>query len=283
MMALRLARIFTGRPRILKFAGHFHGWNDFLIPGADAPHDAAVPGIPAEVARDTVIIPPNDLDAVERTLRDDPQIGCVILEPTGGHWGQVPVRGPFLKGLREITTRHDRLLIFDEVITGFRVSPGGAQGHYGIKPDLTTMAKILAGGLPGGCVGGRADILATPGVSSGQAEDASSRHVQRQSAVGVRRHRHAANRRRRRAEPSRQCHRAATPPAAQRPVRRARGCLGRLRRVLRLPAAARLPGTAADERRLHPVWRSAGQTRRCRQPRSDCTPSARGCCCTASI
>ena len=118
-----------------------------------------VPGIPDEVRQYTVIIPPNDLDAVERTLRDDPQIGCVILEPTGGHWGQVPVRGPFLKGLREITTRHDRLLIFDEVITGFRVSPGGAQGHYGIKPDLTTMAKILAGGLPGGCVAGRADIL----------------------------------------------------------------------------------------------------------------------------
>jgi glutamate-1-semialdehyde 2,1-aminomutase len=160
MMALRLVRIFTGRPRVLKFAGHFHGWNDFLIPGADAPHAEAVPGIPAEVARDTVIIPPNDLDAVERTLRDDAQIGCVILEPTGGHWGQVPVRGPFLKGLREVTERHNRLLIFDEVITGFRVSPGGAQGHYGIKPDLTTMAKILAGGLPGGCVGGRADILA---------------------------------------------------------------------------------------------------------------------------
>jgi glutamate-1-semialdehyde 2,1-aminomutase len=159
MMALRLVRICTGRPRVLKFAGHFHGWNDFLIPGADSPHAAAVPGIPAEVAHNTVIIPPNDLAAVERTLRDDPQIGCVILEPTGGHFGQVPVRGPFLKELREITARLDRVLIFDEVITGFRVSPGGAQGHYGIKPDLTTMAKILAGGLPGGCVAGRADIL----------------------------------------------------------------------------------------------------------------------------
>ena len=159
MMALRLARIFTGRPRVLKFSGHFHGWNDFLFPGAEAPHDGAVPGIPAEVASHTVIIPPNDLDAVERTLRDDPLIGCVILEPTGGHWGQVPVRGPFLKGLREVTARHGRLLIFDEVISGFRVSPGGAQGHYGIKPDLTTMAKILAGGLPGGCVAGRADVL----------------------------------------------------------------------------------------------------------------------------
>jgi glutamate-1-semialdehyde 2,1-aminomutase len=159
LMALRLARIFTGRPRVLKFAGHFHGWHDFVIPGADAPHDAAVPGVPAEVASSTVIVPPNDLDAVEQKLRGDSQIGCVILEPTGGHWGQVPMRGPFLKGLREITARHNRLLIFDEVITGFRVAPGGAQGHYGIKPDLTTMAKILAGGLPGGCVGGRADIL----------------------------------------------------------------------------------------------------------------------------
>jgi glutamate-1-semialdehyde 2,1-aminomutase len=159
MMALRLARIFTGRPRVLKFAGHFHGWNDFLYPGADFPANAPVPGILAEVAQHTVIVPPNDLDAVERTLRDDPQIGCVILEPTGGHWSQVPIRGPFLKGLHEITTRHNRLLIFDEVITGFRVSPGGAQGHYGIKPDLTTLAKILAGGLPGGCVAGRADIL----------------------------------------------------------------------------------------------------------------------------
>ncbi len=159
MMALRLARIFTGKPRVLKFSGHFHGWHDFLYPGADYPANAPVPGVLAEVAQNTVIVPPNDLDAVERTLRDDSQIGCVILEPTGGHWSQVPVRGPFLKGLREITSRLNRLLIFDEVITGFRVSPGGAQGHYGIKPDLTTLAKILAGGLPGGCVAGRADIL----------------------------------------------------------------------------------------------------------------------------
>jgi glutamate-1-semialdehyde 2,1-aminomutase len=160
MMALRLARIFTGRPRVLKFAGHFHGWNDFLYPGADAPHDDAVPGIPKEIAQYTVIVPPNDLNRVEETLRDDPSIGCVILEPTGGHWSQVPLRGPFLHGLRDITTRHNRLLIFDEVITGFRVSPGGAQGHYDIKPDLTTLAKILAGGLPGGAVAGRADVLA---------------------------------------------------------------------------------------------------------------------------
>jgi glutamate-1-semialdehyde 2,1-aminomutase len=84
----------------------------------------------------------------------------VILEATGGHFGGVPIRGAFLRALREITRRHDRLLIFDEVISGFRVHPGGAQGHYGVTPDLTTLAKILAGGLPGGCVAGRADVMA---------------------------------------------------------------------------------------------------------------------------
>jgi glutamate-1-semialdehyde 2,1-aminomutase len=161
LMALRLARIFTGRPKVLKFTGHFHGWHDFVIPAADAPYDgAAQPGVPAEVAALTVVAPPNDLDAVDFALKADPQIGCVILEPTGGHWGTVPIRGPFLHALREITARHGRLLIFDEVITGFRVAPGGAQEHYGIRPDLTTLAKILAGGLPGGCVAGRADVLA---------------------------------------------------------------------------------------------------------------------------
>src|SRR6266852_2054949 len=161
LMALRLARIFSGKPKVLKFAGHFHGWHDFLIPGADLPADCLpVPGIPPETAANTVIIAPNDPDAVERTLAGDSQIGCMILEPTGGHFGAVPVHGDFLKALREITTRLGRLLIFDEVITGFRVHPGGAQGHHGVTPDLTTLAKILAGGLPGGCLAGRADILA---------------------------------------------------------------------------------------------------------------------------
>jgi glutamate-1-semialdehyde 2,1-aminomutase len=161
LMALRLARIVTSRPRVLKFAGHFHGWHDFLFPGADSSTAGQpVPGIPSEVAAQTVIVPPNDPNAVERALRDDPGIGCVTLEPTGGHFGAVPIRGPFLRDLRELTTRHDRLLIFDEVITGFRVAPGGAQEHYGVVPDLTTLAKVLAGGLPGGCVAGRADLLA---------------------------------------------------------------------------------------------------------------------------
>jgi glutamate-1-semialdehyde 2,1-aminomutase len=161
LMALRLARIVTGAPRVLKFAGHFHGWHDFLFPGADvATAGQPVPGIPAEVAAQTVVVPPNDPDAVERALQAAPDIGCVILEPTGGHCGAVPVRGPFLRALREVTARLGRLLIFDEVITGFRVAPGGAQEHYDVRPDLTTLAKVLAGGLPGGCVAGRADVLA---------------------------------------------------------------------------------------------------------------------------
>jgi glutamate-1-semialdehyde 2,1-aminomutase len=160
LMALRLARLATGRPRVLKFAGHFHGWHDFVAPGADAPHADPVPGVPAEVARDTIVVPPNDPEAVDRALRGDPQIGGIILEPTGGHFGQVPVGGPFLRALREMTERHGRLLIFDEVITGFRVAPGGAQEHFGVTPDLTALAKVLAGGLPGGAVAGRADVLA---------------------------------------------------------------------------------------------------------------------------
>jgi glutamate-1-semialdehyde 2,1-aminomutase len=161
LMALRLARMYTERNRVLKFAGHFHGWHDFLLPGADAPFDDPdLPGIPGEVAANTVIVPPNDLVAVERAFKNDPEIGCVILEPTGGHFGAVPIRGAFLKALRELTIQYNRLLIFDEVISGFRIHPGGAQGYYGVLPDLTTLAKILAGGLPGGCLVGRGDIMA---------------------------------------------------------------------------------------------------------------------------
>lgn len=161
LMALRLCRLYTGRPKVLKFLGHFHGWHDYVAPAADPPYDApAVPGVPDGVAANCVAIPPNDLARVEAALAADDQIGAVILEPTGGHWGAVPIRGDFLRGLRDICTRRGRVLIFDEVITGFRVAPGGAQEFYGVTPDLTSLAKILAGGLPGGCLAGRADILA---------------------------------------------------------------------------------------------------------------------------
>jgi glutamate-1-semialdehyde 2,1-aminomutase len=161
LMALRLSRLHTGRPKFLKVRGHFHGWHDYVTVGSDPPYDApGVPGVPESVSASCVAVVPNDLNRVEEALKGDPQIGAVILEPTGGHWGAVPIRGAFLRGLRELCTRYDRVLIFDEVITGFRVAPGGAQEHYGVTPDLTSLAKILAGGLPGGCLAGRADILA---------------------------------------------------------------------------------------------------------------------------
>jgi glutamate-1-semialdehyde 2,1-aminomutase len=161
LMALRLCRLYTGKPKFLKFQGHFHGWHDYVTVSSDPPYDApGVPGVPEGVSDVCVAVPPNDLNRVEDALKKDDQIGAVILEPTGGHWGAVPIRGEFLQGLREITTRLQRILIFDEVITGFRVSPGGAQQYYGVMPDLTALAKILAGGLPGGCLAGRAEILA---------------------------------------------------------------------------------------------------------------------------
>ena len=161
MMALRLSRLATGQPKFLKFQGHFHGWHDYVTVSSDPPYEAiSVPGVPDGVAHYCVAIPPNDLNLLEETLKSDHQIGAIILEPTGGHWGAVPMRGEFLKGVREICTKLDRVLIFDEVITGFRVSPGGAQAFYGVTPDMTALAKILAGGLPGGCLAGRADLMA---------------------------------------------------------------------------------------------------------------------------
>jgi glutamate-1-semialdehyde 2,1-aminomutase len=161
LMAFRLARLFTGKSRIVKLAGHFHGWHDAATPAAAPPYDQpTVPGVPAGVAAHTLVIPPNDLAALETLLTPDHDIAAVILEPTGGHWGAVPIRSAYLHGLRELTARHGVLLIFDEVITGFRVAPGGAQAFFGVRPDLTTLAKVLAGGLPGGALVGRAEVLA---------------------------------------------------------------------------------------------------------------------------
>lgn len=161
MMALRISRIISGKQRVLKFAGHFHGWHDMLIPAADPPYNTGsypTPGVTDNVQDDLVVVPPNDLAATERAI-DEFDPACVIVEATGGHWGIVPMRGEFLRGLRELTRRKGVILIFDEVITGFRVAPGGSQEYYDIDPDMTTMAKILAGGLPGGCLGGRAELM----------------------------------------------------------------------------------------------------------------------------
>ena len=159
LMAIRLARMYTGKNKFLKFAGHFHGWHDSVILGVYPPFETPVPGIPESIIDTTVICPPNDIGAVEKYLKSDSDIACIILEPTGGAFGTIPTNGEFLRQLRQITQDYGVVLIFDEVISGFRVSPGGAQGYYNITPDLTTLAKILAGGLPGGAVAGREDLL----------------------------------------------------------------------------------------------------------------------------
>ena len=159
-MAVRLARAFTGRQAILRFKGHFHGWHDQMTSGYTNHYDgSATPGVLTDVARQSVLVAPGDLAGVEAALASNPDIAAVIIEPTGSSFGQVPVTPEFLHGLRRLTTLHGALLIFDEVVTGFRVSPGGAQVAFGIRPDLSSFAKIVAGGLPGAAVIGRKEIL----------------------------------------------------------------------------------------------------------------------------
>ncbi len=160
LMALRVARIVSGKTKILKFAGNFHGWHDGLVPASSPEHGGgySVPGVPDGVFNDLVIVPPNDLEATARAI-DEHDPACVILEGNGSRWGVVPVREEFLRGLRKLTEEKHVIFILDEVITGFRVHPGGFQGRCGVTPDMTTLAKVLAGGLPGGCLAGRADLL----------------------------------------------------------------------------------------------------------------------------
>ena len=156
LMAMRLARAYTGRNKVIKLQDHFHGWHDYAMAGSDRP----APGIPAESWGSMVIVPAGDLNAVEQAMARDSDIAAIILEPTGAHYGQLPFDVPtYLAGLRALCDQHGVVLIFDEVVTGFRASSGGAQVRYGITPDLTSMAKIVAGALPGGAVGGKADIV----------------------------------------------------------------------------------------------------------------------------
>ena len=160
LLALRLARGFSGRNRFLRFEGHFHGWHDDVVHGFNPPFDAdGSLGIPPGVRDHSVSIPDGDLQQVADILAHRDDLAAVILEATGASWGRVPLEVEFMQGLRELTRRHDVLLIFDEVISGFRFSPGGAQGLYGIEPDLSCFAKVVAGGTPGGAVAGRADIM----------------------------------------------------------------------------------------------------------------------------
>ena len=161
MMAIRLARAYTGREKVLRLRDHFHGWNDSVTgqPAAEQTVPSS-PGLPHGILAASIVIPQNDIDVLERTVREDGgAIAAMMLETTGANWGADPIDRAYVERARELTSQHGIVLIFDEVITGFRVSPGGAQLAYGITPDMTTMAKIIVGGLPGGCVAGREEII----------------------------------------------------------------------------------------------------------------------------
>ena len=161
LLAIRLARAFTEKPKIVRFAGHFHGWHDQVAFARHVAlrrlgarrHPARRGGRAPWFARRTT------WRRFAKLLDEHDDVAAVILEPTGATFGLVPLAEGFLAKVRELTARKNVLLIFDEVITGFRVSPGGAQQHYGVTPDLATFAKIIAGGFPGGAVAGRKDVM----------------------------------------------------------------------------------------------------------------------------
>jgi len=164
MSAIRLARGFTGRTKIIKFEGCYHGHADFLLvkagSGALTFGNPTSAGVPAEVAAQTLVLDYNDLSGVERTFEKiGSEIAAVIVEPVAGNMNLVQPAAGFLEGLRELCSKHGAVLIFDEVMTGFRVGPTGAQGLYGIVPDLTTLGKVIGGGMPVGAFGGRRDIM----------------------------------------------------------------------------------------------------------------------------
>ena len=164
MSAIRLARGFTGRDSIIKFEGCYHGHSDSLLVKAGSgaltqgvPNSA---GVPAAFAKHTLTLPFNDIDAVAEMLgKVGSDVACIIVEPVAGNMNCVPPAPGFLQGLRSLCDQHGVVLIFDEVMTGFRVALGGAQAHYGVTPDLSTFGKIIGGGMPVGCFGGKRAIM----------------------------------------------------------------------------------------------------------------------------
>jgi len=164
MSAIRLARGYTGRDKIIKFNGCYHGHGDsFLIKAGSGQATLGLPdspGVPAELARLTISLPYNDKEAIKEVFAEEgDEIAAVILEPVAANMGVVPPADGYLEVLREITEEHGSLLIFDEVITGFRLAPGGAQEYYGVEADLTCLGKIIGGGLPVGAYGGKKEIM----------------------------------------------------------------------------------------------------------------------------
>ena len=165
MSAIRAARGFTRRDDVIKFAGCYHGHSDGMLvkagSGALTHGEPDSAGVPADVAQHTLVAEYNDLASVEAIFAAHPDsVAAVIVEPVAANNGVIPPAPGFLSGLRELTTRHGALLIFDEVITGFRLALGGAQAYYGVTPDLSTLGKIVGGGLPAAVYGGRADVMA---------------------------------------------------------------------------------------------------------------------------
>ena len=165
MSAIRLARGHTGRDKIIKFEGCYHGHSDSLLikagSGALTLGVPSSPGVPGELAAHTITLSYNDIDAIKEVFDSiGDEIACVIVEPIAGNMNMVPPAPGFLEALREACSQHGTVLIFDEVMTGFRVAKGGAQAQFGIRPDLTTLGKIVGGGMPAAAFGGRADIMA---------------------------------------------------------------------------------------------------------------------------
>ena len=160
LLAMRVARAFHGSKKVIRFEDHFHGWHDDVVHGFQAPFlEPGSLGTPQPNGAGMVTLPDGDLALVEQALETDGEIAAIIVEPTGASWGRAPLETDFLHGLRELADRFSVVLIFDEVISGFRFSPGGLQQKIGVTPDLTTLAKVVAGGMPGGAVVGRADIM----------------------------------------------------------------------------------------------------------------------------
>lgn len=159
-LALRVARAATGRSKIVKFQHHYHGWHDAVGIGIAPPWEIPYsPGIPSATLGETVVIPCNDVSLLRETLARDPDVAAVILEPGGGYSDTVPMDPSFLAELPAVTREHGVVLIFDEVVTGFRYATGGVQEYFGVVPDLTSLGKVVGGGIPSGAVAGRTEFM----------------------------------------------------------------------------------------------------------------------------